>query len=416
MAEIEIPPPIDEDEDDLPSDEEEGGDTTQVTFTRGGRRQNKRGKGNEHEPVLNAQSVPLFPDMDKDSRHVVVGLDVYKLTMPDEGFRGRVPPSSTLEAIGRRFGNGRYNIHAVNQAGRTLRRREDIPIALDDAPKRSAGPTAPMVSPDMTLLNFQAQQHERDSARIETFAKESTAQNREMTQSHLKMVQAQAESQTTRDRAFFEAQHKQQGDFFAGVLGFMQQAHSNLMAQQSAQFQQTILMMEQGHQRALAASDPTTLLTIFQQGMTLGREAGGEGDQNPVIEVGKTLLGGMSEVRKMMMLKHGVVPSNLALPGGTGQKTPGKQGPKVGSPETLPQTKAPANAQNPALPAAEESQADTIARLMRIKALLEKQGEDFTTYLADVEAHLSQLLQETAGNKETPANEPEPTGESTPTG
>ena len=359
-------------------------DTNEEELSVSVRRPKRRGGGEESEPVLSDVNIPIFPDFDKDSRHVVTGLLITKLTMPGEGHKGQIPPTATLESIGRRFGDGRYNIHAVNQENKVLRRLNDVAISVGvgspgEGPKTVA---VQAVAPDMTLLNFQAQQHEKDAVRVATFAKESSDQARALTEKHLAAVERQSTAQAERDRAFYTAQSESQQAFFANLMAFSQQGFLQTMQLQQQQFQQTITMLEQGHQRALAASDPTLLVTLFKSGLDAGRGLETDNDDNPLVKTAGLLVGGMKEAKQMMLLKNSMPTRNL--PQGTPQAgtTPAKK------------TDKKAGKTAPDKPVAEENPTVVMQKLAKLKATLDAKGIDFVDYLEDVQKHIEKLPDE----------------------
>lgn len=327
------------------------------------------------EPVQNEIFIPIFPDIDRDSRHVVTKLDVYKLTGPNDGFKGSVPPNATLESIGRRFGDGRYTLHAVNQENRVLRRQTDVPISVNAGDSTPQSPSAAHVL---------ASQHDRDAERVIALAKETTQQSREMTKQHLDMTAKQHEASITRDREFFQAQAKQQQDFFAGLLAFTTQSHQQSMASQQQMFQHTITMLEQGHQRTMQANDPATFLNIFRAGM---ESSPGSGDDQPFLKALQVGLGGLKEVKEIVQLRKSLpaAPEPSKLP--------------VGASTAPAPVEAPARAENPS--------PNLIPKLLKLKKSLESKGVELEAYLDDVLSHIDNLPDE-------PEEEEDEEGENAP--
>jgi hypothetical protein len=390
--------------EDFDSESVDEAENVSVSFSRGGRR-GKRGTGNETDPVQNTDSaIPLFPELDKDSRHVITGLHVIKLTMPNEGFRGTVPPTSTLEAIGRRFGDGRYNVHAINEHGKVLRRLTDIPIALGAGPSEAGAPRQVAAEPNMVLLQFQAQQHEKDSTRVAEFAKESNQQNREMTKNHLDLIKSQTDAQISRDREFFAAQSAQQKDFFSGLLAFMTTSHAQTMERAEAMHQRTIEMTQQAHERAMQASDPTTLLALFRSGLEMGRDLDSSESDNPLVQAIGLGVGGLREVKDMMMLRNSSLPSRIdprRLP--AGKTVPGKSAGGAGKVASNPADRgAPPQS---AMPGGSDT-GRILAKLMKVRQHVEAEGYEFEKYIDETLALLEKNASEkdTGGNAEESAN------------
>ena len=186
-------------------------------------------------PVENDEPIPLFPNLDKDSRNVIAAIEVYKMTPPNDGFKGTVPATTTKEYLGRRYGNGMYNLDACNAAGECLRRVQNVKIDFTPADGAGAGPGAvprPMVAGMFDgnmadrLLDRLSAEHEKSSQ----YAKELTSQTLKATQdqatTYAAMVREDAASRATRDREYFEAQQKQQNGFFAAMITQLQQLYA----------------------------------------------------------------------------------------------------------------------------------------------------------------------------------------------
>lgn len=375
----------------MSDDVEETDDNVTVMVGRSG----KRGSGRETDPVQNTEfNIPIFPDLGADARHVIVKLEIFKLTGPGEGAKGYVPPTSTLEAIGRRFGDGRYNIHAINQSGKVLRRQDDVAIAVNGANPEQTRSAPAMAPPDLTLLKFQADQHEKDAARVAGFAKESNDSARAMTEKHLAMVERQHQAQVERDRAFFEAQATVQRDFFAGLLTFTQQAHQQTMQQQAQMFQQTITMMEQGHQRALASSDPLLMLSLFKGGIEMGQGLNPSDSDNPVVQTMKVGLEGVKEVRQMMMLRNARPPANM-LPNAS--TPPKKTKEKAGKTQTPPESGPTDNTR-------------ILGKVVKLKETLESKGYDVEGYLDDVLKHIEKAPEAPEEDEQDESDDDAPEG------
>lgn len=311
------------------------------------------GKGQSTDPVQNTEvHVPLFPELTKNAKHVIVKLAIFKMTAPNDGFKGYLPPNATLETIGRLYGNGRYDVHGLAQDDKVLRRNAGLSIALGEAtgPQGTrpapSGPTAP----EMTLLTFQANQHDKDSSRQSA-----------TTDKHLAVVERQAIAQAERDRTFYSAITSQQQSFFA-----------NLMAFQSQSFQQTVTMLEQGHQRALAAANPMLLLSLFKEGMTMGRGMESEEDDNPFVRGMNVAVKGISEIKETFMLKNSMLPGSVATPA----PVPGPATVKSGKKGAKPRATVPA-------PVPVEDQAAMTQKFMLLRQRLEEKGISLAQYMDD---------------------------------
>ena len=319
-------------------------------FTADNEPEQENTKGQTYAPVVSDYPIPLFPDFAKDNRHVIQKILVHKMTAPGDGFKGEIPPTSTLSYIGRVFGNGIYELHAVSGEGKVLRRAQNVKVDLPPEPQPLVNPRAhqPAREADLALLHFQRDQHEKDAERVATFARESNEQNRQMTERHLTMVERTTEAQMARDREFFASQAQMQRDFFANLMAFQQQSH-----------QQTITLMETSYQRMLQQNDPMTLIALFQQGLQMGQGLG-QDDSNPLVSVMDRGVQGLEKLRQLMILKN--PPAPRKLPSGTRPQAAPNQAP------TLPNLTP-----------------EAAAKIAKIKAKVEQKGYDWESALDQME-------------------------------
>lgn len=380
------------DENDTPDDDADDVVRVEVRPRRG-----SKGTGVSTDPVQNDHVIPLFPDAaSTDSRHIITKLEVVKLTSPGEGFKGTVAATATLETIGRLFGNGRYNIRAVNDEGRILRRLNDQAINLPPAPESTPASRQTVgQSPDLTLLTFQANQHDKDAARAAALTTQSISQSQALTEKHLSMVEKQAESTATRDRTFFEGMQVQQRDFFASLLAMTDKSH-----------QMTIQVMQLSHERALAASDPTRLLMLFKSGLELGRGLDSDDDDNPFVRGMQVGVTGLKEIKDMLVLKTGLESGKVAP-----RSLPPSKGATVGKP-TEPDKSVKPKSDKPT-PETKTDKSDPtddelrviLGKLHDLKLVLDQKGIDIASYLEQAKEHVATLddePEETDTESQTP--------------
>jgi len=319
-------------------------------------------------PVENEEPIPLFPNLDKDSRNVIAVIEVHKMTPPNDGFKGTVPANTTKEYIGRRYGNGIYNFDACNAAGECLRRVQNVKIDFTPAEGVSPGAARPM-PPGMfdgsmadRLLDRLSSEHEKSTQSAKELTSQTLKATQEQAATYAAMVREDAASRATRDREYFEAQQKQQNGFFSAMITQLQQLHSMNMESMQAGFTQTMALMEMNHRQAMNNSNPMLLFSLFERGLRFGQEVGGPDD--PISTVMNGALRGLSDIKDMMVLQKG------------------------NAPPKLPKGKAAANgtkkAEKPGQKRHTVTRAD-VMKLARIKALAERGGYDFDAMMAQAE-------------------------------
>lgn len=335
-------------------------------------------------PIESSDYLPIFPDYDKNAAKVIMGLDIYKLTPPNDGFRGQLPPQTTLQMIGRLYGDGVYNIHAVNQAGKVLRRRinEKITVNVGEVPNGAERVKhAPSHSPDMALLNFQREAHREDAQRMAAMSKEASEQSRALTENHLKTVERTTEAQIARDREFMAAQLATQQTFFQSLFTLMHTSHVQQMEAERASRNYTLQVLQQSHERMLESNNPMTMLALFREGMQTGAGMASD-NQDPLQVIASSSIQGLKEIKQIMALKSGTVARKL--PSGT-SATSEKPG---GS----------------AMPPLE--------KLQKFRALLDKKGLTVEAVIDDLTKQLESLPDE--GEDEEDAGETEQPSSQTP--
>lgn len=290
-------------------DEEDEGE---LTFTA----RPARGKKSADEltsPVENEEPIPLFSNIDKNARNLIKAIRVIRRTPPGDGYKGDVSTTSTLEYIGRRFGDGLYDFEGVNQAGKVLRREQNVKIDLGVpsgvSPKSTPNGDASHAMAQR-LLDQQAAQHERDAERARSLADSTMQTTKEQSQLYATMIREDSKTRQERDRDFFKASADQQTTFFQGMFLQMNQLHTQAMEQQRLSFQQTITLLETTHSRSLEQNNPMLLLSLFREGMRLGQENADTSD-DPLTTIVKAGTSGLRDIKDMMALQKGMQPAKL---------------------------------------------------------------------------------------------------------
>jgi hypothetical protein len=364
-----------QDESDIETDGEEieAEPAVQVNIRNQGGR---RGTGKATDPVQSSFHIPIFPELNRDSQHVITQLNITKLTAPGDGFKGTLPPTATLETIGREWGNGRYNIHGITQDGKILRRADNVAISLNAPPQ--AASRGPSLTPDLQLLTFQANENDKNAARAAG-----------LTEKHLTAIEQQAKAQTERDRAFFAEQARMQQNFLAAILGMQQSA-----------FQQTLAVMEASRQRDAETNNPLLFLSLFREGMNMGRTLESDDDENPFVRGMQVGVNGLDKLANLFALKQGLTPDTVVskqLPSSTGK--PGKKATKA-----APGGDVAANAAR----AATGIDQEVLARFTRLKAKLDEKGVGLKEYLQDALDHVDEDYPEEAQTDESDTGENAP--------
>jgi hypothetical protein len=233
--------------------------------------------------VSNAADVPLFAGAGFANNRSIAKLKLVKLDNPGAGYKGEIPNNSTLETIGQLFGDGLYNIEAVNGRGVRLRTLENQRIALGFSPHEQAraGTSTNVVAPTT------------DVDRVERLALKSANESVQQAVAFRELVLATTTAAAARDRDFMQGVLAQQAQTAqsqsqiaaqnaAQQQAFLVQAFTQQMAQQQASHNQMIealgvLRKSSGDTEGSAER----LMAIFMQGMNMGRQFEGTGEEQP---------------------------------------------------------------------------------------------------------------------------------------
>lgn len=227
----------------------------------------------ESGKVENDETIPLIPNVKTDARKTIHAIQVWKMDPPNDGLKGSVPPFTNHESIAKLFGNGIYDFYAVTIEGKVLRRHTGIKVNIPLPPPSLETPLSNHPSPDshQRLLEWQSQQHAKETARIESFGKMAVDHTRDFSSQQLSAIRADAERQAERDRTFYSQQAAQTNQFFASMLSQAQQIHQHSMERQREDSKQFIHLLQMSHERAAQASDPRNILGLLREGMLLAR-------------------------------------------------------------------------------------------------------------------------------------------------
>jgi hypothetical protein len=209
--------------------------------------------------LANASEVPLFASSSFANNKSIAKLKLVKLDNPGAGYKGEIPTNSTLETIGQLFGDGLYNIEAVNSAGRRLRVLENQRIALGMGPNDSKPSQERAAAPVVS-----------DVDRIERLALKSANESVAQAQAFRDLIVATTNASAAREREFMQGVQAQSQAFMA-----------SLMTTQSSGFAQLLTLMQTGHQQTVELlgaarrngdeGSGEKLIAMFLQGMNTGR-------------------------------------------------------------------------------------------------------------------------------------------------
>lgn len=343
--------------------------------------------------IDNEEEIPLIPNLKGDQRRTIVHLEVWKQDPPNDGFRGTVATTTDYASISKLFGNGLYEFRAVTQEGKVLRRHQGVRIAYTAPAEPKPEPIYENpATPDLTLLKWQSEQHAADSKRIEDFGRMTVDTTRDIATTQLRSMTAQYEASIQRDREYHASLMQQQREFFQQMMLQAQTAHNQSMERTRQENNLVVQIMQQSHERLSRATDPTTLLNVFQQGMLLNAGQDDEPEEIEDIDPGqpwvKALESGAGIVKDMVELSR-APKNNAQAPAPT---------------NTAPPTQPPAKKKKSA-PLFSKSELSTI---IRAKRLMQQKGLDFEGTVNNALRYLVQGAPVVSSD-----DEPEPDGDDT---
>ena len=278
-----------QDEQDEHEDDEENEDDTEVSpeeeeyirrqqmAEQGAQRRPQRGEAARYRPVSNAEDVPLFPDSDNDMRNTIAYLRIIRQSKPKAGYKGQLPPNSTLENIALLHGNGVYTIEACAEDHTVLRRRQNVLLAVEEAnpqgDARQAGNGGDAIS---ELIRDTQQNHSREIDRVHALTERASKQEADRGREYTSMVRETAKESREALQIHYQTAAKNQQDFFGA-----------LMAAQNMSFQQTMLIMNKSHEMQVQMmresgerNNPMVYVQMMMQGLQMGRELN-DGNDDP---------------------------------------------------------------------------------------------------------------------------------------
>lgn len=346
----------------------------------------------ENGKVDNDELIPLIPNVKTDVRKTISEIMVYKTDPPGDGYKGNVAVSAGMTTIARLYGNGVYDFHAITQEGKILRRNTGVKISWipsDTAPKQTN------TGDSHNLLQWQAEQHSRETARVESFGRMAVESTRETATQHINALTAQQTSAVERDRAYFASLMSQQQQFFQSMMVQSQQMHQQTMERAREDFRQTIQVVQLSHERVAQASDPHLLLNMFKQGLALNANNTEEEDEpeseNPwteAIRAGASAIKDITDVAKI----NAITSAKKPLPKPVRPKL--KTTPK---PPAAPLVSPSENALDSAGPIPETTpnkrekifKPGELAEIVRLKRLLDMKGLDFAATVRNASQYIA---------------------------
>ncbi len=227
----------------------------------------ERERPSESGRAENEEVIPLIPNIKGDQRKVITHLEVWKVNPPGDGFKGRIATSATPETIAKLYGDGTYDINAIAGDGKTLRRAQGLKVAWVNPDKKDELAVSPanVVDKEANLLTWQAEQHERSSARTESFGRmvvdTVTTQSKQALDNQLRAF----EQQVARDREFFSTQAAAQREWSQQIMQQQALAHQQAMERSEQNFRQAMEVTRASHERQLQTQNPNANLRIFQE-------------------------------------------------------------------------------------------------------------------------------------------------------
>jgi hypothetical protein len=266
----------------------------------------------DDDAIANSDECPLFPDADKKSSKFLTAVKVTRLTPPEEGYKGLVPPNVNEDFIARKWGNGTFRLEGLNSKHRVIRNRDvTISVALD-APN---GGGNEKTAQEFAFATLQAQQRSNTAEvlRIQALTDKVTDQVTRQGDKYVDMLAGQHKSAMERDREFFGSQNKHMGQFFATMMSQSEQQHSHAVQMMQAGHQQTMQMMQALQVQAAQNNNPTMLLTVLMKGLEMGRDMGSPSDESQMFAGLKMGLEGLGKIKEIASLDAPRAPQ-VALP------------------------------------------------------------------------------------------------------
>jgi len=356
------------------------------------------GVGNKEDaPLTNSETIPLLPNANKKEAREAVAMKVIKLDNPGAGYKGEVHIGADEDYIANLYGDGIYTVEFINNKKKVIRKREGIKIAIgmnNDNPRD----TGPDNKDHLSALRLAHISHNMERKRNSELGAQVTNTVRDLAKQHTDMVVESARAASVRDREFFGGQTQATQTFFTSILQQQQQqsqdarqqsdqAHRQQMEASERSHNQMLTMMEAMHLRSADQNNPMMLLSLFKQGMDMGRDIGGDNTE-PWERAIKSGVDGLGQLANMQRIASQSEPRS--------QRTKQIDNPKLSS------TRQP----NPATVPAPNSSNDKIkAEFLALKAICDKRGVDFENIIKEAREYLEAATDQELDNKD---NETEP--------
>lgn len=325
-------------------------------------------------PVENAEDLPLLTFAGTGKANTVTYLKVTRLDggKGERGIKGKLDPTSTVEDVARRFGNGTYNIEGCNYKHKCLARQEvEISIPGFD---EDTGPAQPQVSgpsPNFALhqMKMIADMSKDHSGTVKDQASATAEQVQAMASKTMEMLTAFTSAQRESERSAYAASQANQQTFFASMMAMQNTAHTQQMEMLTA-------MNERGRKDQL---DPMAMIQVFMDGIKAAGELGGGEGTEPWVQALKEGTGMMGHLAQ---LAHAPGVQN-ALPG-RGQAAP-----------QLPATTVERPARDAQAPGVRKKKLPfkkaEIRGMAQLRAQLRRRGISFEDFLAQTTDYYQQV-------------------------
>jgi hypothetical protein len=329
-------------------------------------------------PIENSDEVPLFANKYSDMKRAIHALKIVKLDQPGAGYKGELPKNSTLETIANMFGDGLYNIEAINAGYKVLRVMQNVRIALSTGGGLAAGAGSGQLGarPGMGAVVVSGTDKEALD-RVERLASAAGLQAAQQARDFTSLVTTTVQSAAERERAFMQGVQENSQVFFG-----------NLLAMQTQGFQQVLALMQAGHQQTMEAvrasstqNNPNDLIRLLVSGIQMGRDMD-EPEETPFWQ--ELLQGGVGLLGNFKQQQGG----NVQLP-------PPVKVPAIGQGKA--EKKVVAAAKNPGNKRKEAKQ------LLRLYRALRSRGMDIEQVTAQLEGRTMQENKAQSQSTETEA-------------
>jgi hypothetical protein len=238
---------------------------------------------------------PLFPGMGKGP-NVPEKVKVWRED-PADGYLGTISADSDEEAIRARWGGRVFRLEAINAMGRAIPGGKRT-LTIQDEPRLPGGqkPAAPPPAPagpqfdavafmqgQLDLERQRAEQAENKARReLEAYVTRLRAENEEREKQEA--ARHRRDMELERERA---ASSRQESKEFMATMMQMQQSANTQMT--------TVITAALGQNKA---ADPMAFASMFERGIQL---ASGMNQQDPGVEIAKTLTGGLSSFAQLAL-------------------------------------------------------------------------------------------------------------------